>query len=85
MADKKFELVVHLLVDIKAEVLTMKDFFNASLLTNPNLTPAQKEIFEKAYEQMRAQYQTEVLAQVRARYDKTLGSVDDLLKELFSE
>lgn len=84
MTQEKFNgMIMHLLVNIQTEVLTIKDFVLADIEgRNNHTTPEEKQKFIDDYDKMRKEYQNDILAQLRARYDDTLGSVDDLLKGL---
>lgn len=85
MDDKKFAIILHELINIKADLLVLKDFVNANILTKGNFTEEEKQVFMKSYETLRYDYQTDIIAQLRARYDSSLGSVDDILNQLFSK
>ena len=77
-------LIMHLLVNTKTEILALKDILLVDVMQrNGHTTQEEKDAFMEEYEKMRREYQTEIIAQIRARYDDTLGNVDDLLNSIF--
>jgi hypothetical protein len=82
--DKKDELIIHLLVNVKAEILGIKELLMGSYaIKKPDWTQQKQDDFEKEYTEKILDYQKSILAVLRSRYSDELGSVDDLLKDIF--
>lgn len=79
---KTNEMLMHLLINVQTELFTLKDFVLGEIIQRGNFSEDEKQVFERGYDRMRKEYQTAIIAQLRARYDERLGSVDDLLKGL---
>ena len=76
------EMIMMSLVNTHAEVLALKDFLMEDYILRNNIDEEGiKKIMESRKEVVK-EYQTNLIAQLREKYDTTLGSVDDLLKDL---
>jgi hypothetical protein len=81
--EKRHEILMHLLVNTYAEILTLKEFTTADIMIrNKHLSIEDNEKFMQGYNEKLKEFQIKILAQLRERYDDTLGSVDDLLNGL---
>jgi hypothetical protein len=82
--EKKHEILMHLLVNIYAEVLTLKEYtIGDIMIRNGHTSREDNEKFTASYTAKTKEYQLQILAQLRSRYDESLGSVDDILSGLF--
>ena len=81
--ERRHEILMHLLVNLYAEVLTLKEFSVADIMIRNGHTSIEKnEKFTEGYNEKIKEYQLKILAQIRARYDDSLGNVDDILNGL---
>jgi len=75
-------MIMMSLVNTQAEVLALKDFLMEDYILRNNIDEnGIKKIMESRKELVK-EYQTNLIAQIRERYDTNLGSVDDLIKDL---
>lgn len=82
--DKFNELLMHLMINTQAEILALKDIVLSDImLRHDHKTIEEIESFKKKYEALRVEFQNNIIAKIRARYDDSLGSVDDLLSGVF--
>lgn len=76
------EMIMMSLANTHAEILSLKDFIIEDYILRKDLKGAEAEKVISSHQESVKDYQTRLIAQLRARYDINLGSVDDLLKDL---
>jgi hypothetical protein len=81
--EKKDELLIHLLVNIQAEVQATRDFICGYIILDKKLNHSQTDILESKYQEKLLDCKATILAEIRLHYNKDLGDVDDLLNTVF--
>ena len=82
MTDTKFkEMLMHLLVNQYAELLTLKDFMLADLKLRKGHTSTEDDKkFKDGYESMRKETQQEIINGIIKRYEISNDEKDDLFR-----
>lgn len=76
------DMIMMSLVNTHAEVLALKDFIIEDFIVRNKIDDeTAKKIIVNHQEAVKI-YQTNLIAQLRAKYDTNLGSIDDLLNDL---
>ncbi len=81
--EKMPEVLMHLLINMYAEIHTLKEYMMGDFMLRNDITSKEDNMaFTAQYVEKTKQHQKDIIAQLRARYDDSLGSVDDLLSSL---
>ena len=79
---KLTEMIMMTLANVYSEMQSLKDFIIEDFASRNNLNEEQTKAIIDSYNKSRQEYQIMIIAQLRAKYDPNLGSVDDLLNNL---